>query len=485
MAMDFRPQQQLKMSQQLRFTMEMQQAIKLLQLSHQELVAQVQRELVENPALEEIPGSISREMSRVEEKIREGVAAQSNDVVEQNNGSSSNDMDWARLLEERAATASTFQASAGPSRYDDLPPIEQSLSNSDSLADHLLWQLSMASCTDPERRAAMAIIHNLDQRGWLQATLEEIADESDADPESVEGGLEIVQGFDPLGCGGRDLSEVLVLQARVRWPEDPNFVTILTDHLGDLETHNHAAIARALDLELEDVIEYHKMIQTMEPWPGRPYSDEDNGYITPDVEVVKRGDKWVIQQNDDGLPRLRVSGYYKRVLEGGRSTREERQYIKDKIGAADFLIASIFKRQRTIHKVVQAIIDRQPDFFDQGTEALRPMVLRDIADEIGVHESTVSRVTTNKYVQTPHGIFELKFFFNAAIQRTNGDDLAGEAVKLRIKRLVGDENVKKPLSDSEIVKLLARDNIQIARRTVAKYREQMGILSSSQRKRVF
>jgi RNA polymerase sigma-54 factor len=348
----------------------------------------------------------------------------------------------------------------------------------------MVWQLNMQSCTDDEYTAAITIVHNLDHRGWLELDTDELVEHSGVDRDSVEGALQIVQGFDPIGCGAQDLAGCLVLQARFHWPEDPFIVPLLQGHLGDLETRNYSNIARSLDLDMEDVIEYHRMIQTLEPRPGRPFSDAPENYIIPDITVVKVGEKWQILQNDDGLPRLRVSNYYRQILIDQGASKKDKEYIKERLDSADFLIKSIFKRQRTIHKVMECILVRQQAFFDLGSEQLRPMVLREVADEIGVHESTVSRVTTNKYVQCPHGIFELKYFFNAGIQRVHGEDLAAEAVKQKIRKLIGDEEPKKPLSDQKIVTLLREQNVQIARRTVAKYREAMGFLSSQQRKRV-
>ncbi len=484
MALDLRQTQ--KLTQQLVMSMQLQQAIKLLQLSHQELVAAVERELVENPALEAVAGSATGEVADGEKALQDKANAQSNDVVEQNNGSENNDVDWEKLIEQRTqGDSALYTNAAGPSRYDDLPPIEQSLADSTDLAEHLIGQLGVQHCTDDERRAAVGVILNLDHRGWLvDSSWADIAEATGVDMDSVEGAVMIVQSLDPISCGGRSLAEILVVQARQQWPEDPFVEQLIIEHLGDFESRNYQGIARAMDLHLEDVHEYHKMLQTLEPWPGRPFADLGNNYITPDIEVAKKGDEWVILQNEDGLPRLRVSNYYKKVLLGGGS-KEDKKYIKDKLDSADFLIKSIYKRQRTIYRVMEAILRRQRDFFDHGAERLLPMVLRDVADEIGVHESTVSRVTTNKYVQTPHGIFELKYFFNAGITRTGGEDLAAQAVKIKIKKLIAEENPKKPLSDSALVKLLAKDDIKIARRTVAKYREQLGILSSSKRKQMF
>lgn len=479
--------QNLKLSQNLVITVQLQQAIKLLQLSHQELVAEVNRELAENPTLEEIPDTQSHETSSVEAQLNEQSKAQKDDFVEQNNGAESDtSIDWEQVVKQLESQAPDVRNAAGPSRFDDLPPIETNLTASASLQEHLIEQLGMQVCTDGERRAAAVVILNLDHRGYLMdMSLEEIAEEAGVHIDDAEGAVMIVQEMDPIGCGASTLEGVLAVQAKVAFPEDPYIVGIIEHHLKDLEARNYLAVARDIDQDVEDVVEYHKMIRTLEPWPGRAFSDDPNQYITPDIDVVKIGGEWKILQNEDGLPRLRVSPHYRKVLLGDASSKEDKNYIKERLDSADFLIKSIFKRQRTIHRVMNAILAKQQDFFEKGHEYLRPMVLRDIAEEIEVHESTVSRVTTNKYVQTPHGILELKYFFNAGIQRNIGSDLASESVKMKIKKLVNAENAKKPLSDSALVKLLAKDDIKIARRTVAKYREQLGILSSSQRKQLF
>ncbi len=482
MALEIRQTQ--KLQQQLVITVQLQQAIKLLQLSHQELVTAVQKEMLENPALEEIPGTSSTTLNDAEAGLQAEANAQRQDVVDQNNGAQEEKgVDWTKVLDDMASQPRN-QGSTIRGNYDELPPIEATLTRSADLAEHLTWQLNMQSCTDEEHRAAISIIHNLDHRGWLQSELHEIMEEASADLDSAEGALMIIQGFDPPGCAARNLVECLVIQAKLSWPEDPFIVPLLQNHIKDLETRNYANIARVMDLHQEDVVEYHRMVQTLEPWPGRPFSDAPEQYIIPDIQVVKVGDEWQILQNEDGLPRLRVSPYYRKILTDLSSSKDDRNYIKERLESADFLIKSIFKRQRTIHKVMECILVRQREFFDRGTEGLKPMVLRDVADEIEVHESTVSRVTTNKYVQCPHGIFELKYFFNAGIQRVHGEDLAAEAVKQKIRKLISEENAKKPLSDQKIVELLRVQNVKIARRTVAKYREGMGILSSSQRKSV-
>ena len=477
---------QLKLQQKLVMTQALQQAIKLLQLSHMELVAEVQRELVENPTLEEIPGTASSEVSDAERRLQEQSRDQQRDSLEQSNGAESNadSVDWEKYLEKFQASPGDRMSAAGPSSMDDLPPIETNLTRPESLSAHLLEQLGTLACNVDEHRAAVAAIHNLDYRGYLDTDIVSLADEADVTLEVMEDALEIVQSLDPIGCGARDLIECLVIQAKVRWPEDPAVATILQHHIKELEGRNYQAIARALGQQYEDVLEYHRMIRELDPRPGLQYSDGPDLYITPDIDVEKVGGRWQIRQNDDGLPRLRVSPYYRKVLLGKTSSSEERKYIKERLESADFLIRSIYKRQRTIHQVMKSILARQQEFFDRGPEHLRPMILRDVADEIGVHESTVSRVTSNKYVATPHGIFELKYFFNAGISMSGGDDLAGEAVKQKIQKLVSAEDPKKPLSDAALVVQLKKEGLTIARRTVAKYREQLGILSSRARKRL-
>lgn len=474
--------QNLRLQQTLAITPQLQQAIKLLQLNHMELVEQVQQEMLENPTLEEVPDTAIDTTSDAERMLEQRAVEASRDSDEQNNGQNDTEVDWNKYLEERSASDGGPPRSA--SGMEDLPPIETNLVGRESLAEHLEWQLQMQSCTDAERAAALLVVNNLDDRGWLAVSVEDLVAESGLDREDVEGALDIVQHLDPLGCAARDLEECLLIQVGVHWPDDPNFEQIIRNHLGDIEKRNYAGIARALQIELEDVVEYHKMLKLLEPWPGRDFSSGEPQYISPDVYVFKIGDEWQVVQNEDGLPKLRVSNYYKQVLQGKESTRQERDYIKERLNSADFLIKSIYKRQNTIGRVMRCILRRQSDFFEQGPEHLRPMVLRDVADELGIHESTVSRVTSNKYVQCPQGIFELKFFFNNGVNAVHGEQVAAEAVKRRIKKLIAAEDPANPLSDDAVVRILQKENIDIARRTVAKYREAMGILPSSKRRNV-
>ncbi len=500
--------QHLKLQQTLVITPQLQQAIKLLQLSHMDLVDQIQSELVENPALEEIPGAthdetLAETLTRLDNDNRKDQA----DIVEQNNGAGTMETDllkaaetpgkqeeppqrdeklseeeWNKLLESYSQSGS--YKGSGVVRGEELPPIENTLSTPTTLIEHLAWQVQMQLCMDGERRAANVIIMNLDDRGYLTIPLEVVCEEADCDMDDAEGAQMIVQSLEPMGCGSLTLEECLCVQAKAIHPEDPFFTEIITNHLGDFERRNYPAVARAMDMDHEDVVEYHKMLQRFEPWPGRAYTGEDPRYITPDVYLFQVGEEWQIVQNEDGLPKLRISPYYQRVLSQPGSA-EEKKYIKGKLDSADFLIKSIYKRQATIYKVVKCILEKQMEFFEGGVEHLKPMILRDVADEVGVHESTVSRVTSNKYIQCPQGIFELKYFFNAGISQVHGEDVAAASVKAKIKQLIGAEDPRKPMSDAALAKELRKYNIACARRTVAKYREAMGILSSSKRKALF
>jgi RNA polymerase sigma-54 factor len=473
--------QNLRLQQSLAITPQLQQAIKLLQLNHLELLEQVQQEMLENPTLEEVPDTAVDTTSDAERAL-ESQAVEANRDVEEQNNNQGQDVDWNQVIEGMGSSGD------GPPRgaagLEELPPIETNLVARGSLSEHLEWQLQMLSCTDGERDAATLIIRNLDERGWLPMPLEDLIDEHGLDREDAEGALLIVHLLDPFGCGARSLEECLLIQIAVLYPDDPAFVALVQHHLGDIEKRNYAGIARALQIEVEDVVEYHRMLKTLEPWPGRDYASGEPQYISPDVYVFKIADEWQVVQNEDGLPKLRISNYYKQVLQGKESTRAERDYIKERLNSADFLIKSIYKRQNTIGRVMRCILRRQSDFFDRGPDHLRPMVLRDVADELGIHESTVSRVTSNKYVQCPQGIFELKYFFNNGVNAVHGEQVAAESVKRRIKKLIAGEDPSNPLSDDAVVRVLQKENIDIARRTVAKYREAMGILPSSKRRNV-
>jgi RNA polymerase sigma-54 factor len=337
---------------------------------------------------------------------------------------------------------------------------------------------------DQEKGVAMMIIGNLDHDGYLKdPPLDDIAADAGVDSEFAESVIYRIQQFDPVGVAARSLSECLMIQAEhLGLDKDELVVKLIEEHLTNLEKKNYAAIARDLKEPLEEIYEAAKVVMELDPRPGRQYSADEPHYITPDVYIHKVGDKYFVVPNDDGLPKLKISNFYRSAMAGGAKAKE---YIQDKLRSAQWLIRSIQQRQRTIVRVTESIIKFQREFFDKGIAHLKPLILRDVAEDISMHESTISRVTTNKYVHTPQGIFELKFFFNSGISRTDGDEVASEAVKTKIKTIISGEDGKHPHSDQKIVELLRDQNIDIARRTVAKYREQMGILSSSKRKQVF
>jgi RNA polymerase sigma-54 factor len=400
--------------------------------------------------------------------------------VNTSDSAASNEIDWDAYLEhhQMAPPMPSYRPSG-----DELPSIEATYTRKPSLSDHLVWQLRMQDLDEDEERIGMMIIGNIGPTGYLsEPPLEEIARVADVPMIVAEDVLLLVQTFDPLGVGARNLGECLMIQAKAVGQDDEIVTRIIRDHLHNLERKNYQAITKDLGQPLEEIVEAVKVIASFDPKPGRMYAEEEPIYIVPDVYVHKIGDKYFVVPNDDGLPKLKISNFYRAALAGGG---KERQYVQDKLRSAQWLIRSIQQRQRTIIRVTESIIKFQRDFFDRGIAYLRPLILRDVAEDIGMHESTISRVTTNKYVHTPQGIFELKFFFNSGINRMDGDDIASESVKKKIKEIIAQEDPKKPFSDQKIVEMLRDQNIDIARRTVAKYREQMNILSSSKRKQLF
>ena len=468
--------QQLKLSQQLIMTPQLQQAIKLLQMSRMELTELVQEELLENPMLEE--GAEPRD-SRAPQTEEVETAPQ--DPTEAKKA----EIDWERYVENY-----TQQAPMPTVRRndDELPGLEATLSSAEDLTDHLGWQLRMGEFVDDERRFGALVIGNLDDNGYLkiEGTAPEdivprLAAEAEMDPEDAEEVLRMIQQFDPLGVAARSLEECLTIQA-VHFEMDDLVLQIVANHLGDLEKRHYPAVAKACGCPLEEVYDVAQIIAELEPRPARRFQTDEPRYIVPDVYVHRVGDEYYVVANDDGMPKLKISGFYRSAMADNPKAKE---YIQDKLRSAQWLIRSIDQRRKTIVRVTECIVEKQRAFFDKGIEYLKPMILRDVAEAVGMHESTISRVTSNKYVHTPRGTFELKYFFNSAIRRDNQNDIASESVKQAIKSIIGGEDERAPLSDQRIVEILAQDDIKIARRTVAKYREMLGILSSSKRKKYF
>ena len=494
--------QQLRLSQQLVMTPQLQQAIRLLQLSRLELVDEVRKELDNNPVLSDeepaermrnTPGEVrtvtdqmpgeDREYPRAEQKATEKVTRE---------------VDWEKFLENR--TQQQSPSASGRSGFEDLPPIEQNLTKPNNLQDHLLWQLQMSDFADSERRFAELVIGNLDEKGYLDLagierpdgtrtpdlSIDDLAAEAELNPEDAPLVLEMIQAFDPIGVAARDLRECLLIQARVAGYEDGEpELEIIKNHLHHLEKHNYQAIVREMKISLEDVYEAAKTIQEFESRPARNFTDTDDRTIgiTPDVYVIKDDNEFVVLDNDRGVQRLFINESLTKRLMKDPTAKE---FIGEKLRNAQWLIRAIEQRRKTIIRVAECIVEKQRDFFEKGVAHLKPMILRDVAEAVGMHESTISRVTTNKYMHTPQGLFELKYFFNSSIRRVANEDIASESVKQAIKSLIDQEDKANPVSDQAIVEMLEKnEGIKIARRTVAKYREMLGILASSKRKRLF
>ncbi|WII73445.1 RNA polymerase factor sigma-54 [Bdellovibrio sp. 22V] len=472
--------QTMNLSQSLVITPQLQQAIKLLQMSRMELESAVRSELEENPILEEAETLKEEDLQRTKEAASEVDHAEAPDHNVQD-PQKQDEFEWESYIE-----ANQKPPQSGMAGSEEIMNYENVITASQTLHDHLYWQVKMNGFSEEEERAADALIGAIDDDGYIKVPLEQIAEEEKVDLGLLEDTLTLIHEFDPPGVGARDLKECLLIQAKHLEEDTHDLVNLIKNHLKDLEKKNYEAIAKALGRDVEDVVEMCKIIYAMDPKPGRAFVSNDTHYVTPDVYVYKVGDDYVVSLNEDGLPRLKISNFYKNMLKGGKSTGDKTQdYIQEKLRSAVWLIKSIHQRQRTIYKVTESIVKHQRDFFEKGSEYLKPMVLRDIANDIGMHESTVSRVTTAKYVHTPQGIYELKYFFNSGISSSDGDSLASESVKIKIKDLVAKEDPKNPLSDQKIVDLLKVEGIQIARRTVAKYRDMLKILPSSQRKKYF
>lgn len=483
--------QSLRLAQQLVVTPQLQQAIKLLQLSRLELATLIQKELLENPVLEEEDGEDKDEDGEKESNAEKHELAKdadhghdhTSDEVGTPDGKMKepSDFDWSSYIE-------TFNAPEYPSEREraseEAPTYENVLSQTESLHDHLLWQIHLSTMNEREQTIGTEIIGNLNDDGYLQAEIDDISSKTNATPEEVEAVLARMQTFDPVGVAARNLTECLLIQARLLGPDGKLVAKVIEECLPELERHDYSAIAKKLHLTAERVKELVQVVSELDPKPGRAFNQETPQYITPDVYVQKIGGEYIVTVNDDGMPRLRVSDFYRRALMRGATTAgQTKEYIQDRLRSAMWLIKSIHQRQRTLFRVTTSIVKFQRDFFENGIGNLKPLVLRDVAEDIEMHESTISRVTANKFMHTPRGIFELKFFFNSGVHKLEGGGVASEVVKILLKKLIVEEDAKKPLSDLDISEMLKEKNIDMARRTVAKYRESLGILPSSKRRR--
>ena len=466
MALELR--QQLKLTQQLIMTPQLQQAIKLLQLSRLELIHTIKQEMETNPVLEYEEPSLS--LNTLEEYKNKAEEKKLEELAEF----------WEQYNEESYLKEIGLQQREEKEEL----PWENIVSRPPSLCDHLLWQLNLSHFTEKEKEIGRYIIGNLDDDGYLKISLQEIATHTNASLEEVKKVLSRIQEFDPIGVAARDLRECLLLQIEHFKINAPWVKEIVQEYLPYLQKKDLKKLAKKLKAPLEEIQKAVEIILNLEPKPGRQYNSEVPIYIVPDVYVYKVEDDYVVVLNEDGLPKLHINDYYRRLMADGNLSERAKEFLQNKFKSAVWLIKSIHQRQRTLYRVACSIFKFQREFLEKGVEYLRPLVLKDVADDVGLHESTVSRVTANKYAQTPHGIFELKFFFNTGINTSSGDFLSAESIKIKIKEIIASEDPRRPYSDQKIAKMLKEQGINIARRTVAKYRESLGILPSSQRRRL-
>lgn len=477
-----KPTLQLRLGQSLTMTPQLQQAIRLLQLSTLELQQEIQQALENNPLLEQ-------EESEAQETSPEA-------PVDASQLDSSDAMAQEQMPDElpvdttwdEVYSAGTAQ-SAGPI-HDGEDSVYQG-ETAENLQDYLLWQMRLTPFSDVDAAIALAIIDAIDESGYLTVALEDIqaavtSDDVEVELDEVEAVLKRVQHFDPVGIAARSVQECLLIQLDQYDPQTPwlnEAKEVILEHMELLGNRDYRTLARKTKLKESDLKEVLDLIQLLEPRPGNGIIQSDSQYVIPDVSVVKKGSKWVVELNPDSAPRIRVNETYAAMARNARSSTDT-QFIRSHLQEAKWFIKSLESRNDTLLKVASCIVEQQQGFFEYGEEAMKPMVLNDIAEAVEMHESTISRVTTQKYMHTPRGIFELKFFFSSHVNTEGGGECSSTAIRALIKKLVTAENPAKPLSDSKIADLLAEQGIMVARRTIAKYRESLFIPPSNQRKRL-
>jgi RNA polymerase sigma-54 factor len=467
----------------------LQQAIKLLPLTNLELIEVIDEELAQNPMIE------------IEDEAREGAAKDSETVAAEEAGVKNRDSVLDGLSLE--STEPKLEGDTGDDKFlagfqdyldegfrphftesREAVSLENTISRTPSLWDHLNWQAALTFFTEEDREVAQFIIGNINEDGYLTSSVEEIARLSQTTVEKVEAVRDKIKTFDPVGSGSLDLREALLAQMDHLQIRDEMARKIVTQYLPLLEKSDFAQLARVLGVALTDVRTRIDLIKGLDPAPGRKYTEEKTSYVVPDIIVAKEGDEWTIALNDEGLPRLRISAYYRQLLgKAAAGEPEAYRFLKDRLKKALWFMRSLDQRNQTIYKVARFIVDRQKEFFEKGIDFIRPLTLMEIAQDIGVHESTVGRVVANKFMMTPRGVFSLKYFFHKSLQGSYGEDVSSLKVKDKIRKLVDAEDRDHPLSDIEIGDLLAREDLRIARRTVAKYRNQLKIEPSHIRKR--
>jgi len=479
------------MSQRLIMTPSLQQAIKLLQMSKLELVDEIQQELTENPVLEEaLDEGTPAERAEPEAPAPEAAAAAAEgaeagepEAPEPEARDPFEEIDYESYFQD---VEGSYVPRAPVETGEALPSFENTLAEKQDLATHLIWQLDMSAPDERTKEIGRAIIGNLNADGYLRATRDELQEMGGYAPEEIQAALKLIHGFDPIGVAATDLIECLTIQLAHLGEEGSAAETIVRHHMDKIQSRRFKELAEILHLSMDDLQAEIEIIRGLDPRPGQKYNVESSRYVVPDVYVVKIDDDYQVLLNEEGLPRLRISPVYRKMVErggGDAAPADAKEYVRNKLRSAFRLIKSLEERQRTIYKVAVSIVKHQREFLDYGIERMRPLVLKDVADDIGMHESTVSRVVNNKYMHTHRGLYELRFFFHSGIASVHGgDNVSSLTVKERIRKIVSAEDGKRPLSDAAIVKVLLGEGLQIARRTVAKYREELKIPSSGSRK---
>ena len=482
MAMEMKLNVNLKMSQKLVMTPMLQQAIKLLPLARLELAQQVRQEIMENPVLEEVlEEDDAQEENEITEESDPTEPKEDFDIPQKKETEhtlENPDMDWDTYFQDNIDRGSSAES------YTERPSIEATYKKEPSLHDHLLWQLNLTLNDEREKFIGSCIIGNIENDGYLGCEISEICEISQAEESEATDILKIIQGFEPIGVGARSLKECLMIQAKADENCTPLILKLIDQYLDRLEERYLLKISAELKIRVESIVEAVKKISGYNPKPGQIISSEQIDYVVPDIFVTKTKKGYDVTLNDDGIPKLRISPYYQNLLKTS-SKGETKDYLEDKHRSALWLIKSVDQRRQTIDKVGKSIVKLQEEFLNQGFSYLKPMVLKDVAKDIEMHESTVSRITTNKYIDTPQGVFELKFFFHSGIKSYMGGSMSSIRVKNIIKEVIAEEDERKPLTDDEMVQVLMRKNAKIARRTITKYRKELNIPPASKRKRIF
>lgn len=523
------------LSQRLVLTPQLRQRIEMLQMTTLELTDLIQAQLLENPVLEEV--ATQEEARELAEKILDHLAnsdagaGQDQNTVEASEGSvsSNGSGDTGPLVSPFSEAEGEVEGSAADVSEDsigdeivgeeasrdpfeeidfgrefqdyldpgyktqeieykeDAPTFEQFLTKPPSLGEHLEWQLHMSDLADDVCDAAICVIGNLDADGRLNATNEEISAMGPWLEEVVEQARQVVMRLDPVGCGAREVRECLLVQLEVRGESERLAARLITEHLADLQQHKLPNLSKQTGIDVDTLLAEVQVIRTLDPYPGRRYSSEEPILISPEIYIEKLEEDdqdYIIYFADDGSPRLRISQQYQQMLGQQGVSNETKSFIREKVRSAVDLLRNIEHRRQTIYKVVESIVQRQRDFLDKGVEYIKPMMLKDIAEDIGMHLSTVSRVVNRKYAHTPQGVIELRRFFTEGMMNEDGEEISTRIIKLKIKKLIEDEDTHSPITDDQVVKILAKDGIKLSRRTVAKYRDQMSIPGSRERRAV-